>query len=356
MKQRRKILIVDDEPLNVDSLEQKLEQLGYETDAAAHGKHALQRVSEAPPDLILLDVMMPIMDGITACRILKEQESTRLIPVVIMTALSDANDRIKGKEAGARDFLTKPVNFDELRAVITTALSETEAREQVEVGLTQKVSTYINFVPPSVRRMLEVDPNQAALGKREQDASVLFVDICDYTKLSESLAPNALNALGETYFSAFFESIHARGGEVTETSGDGLMVVFHGEAPTDNAQNAVETALELQSVTRRLNGQVSGPDIALHMGINSGIASVGTTVYESPGGARWVYTADGFVVNVAARLMGAAKAHEILIGAETAAFAHGDFDVEPLGPRNFKNVSEPVDVFKITCASSADEL
>jgi CheY-like chemotaxis protein len=122
MAERSKILIVDDEPFNVDLLEQQLEELGYETVSAAHGQEALAQVATEAPDLILLDVMMPIMDGFTVCRILKENEETRLIPIVIMTALGAVEDRIKGIEAGADDFLTKPVDDRELQARIQTAL------------------------------------------------------------------------------------------------------------------------------------------------------------------------------------------------------------------------------------------
>jgi DNA-binding response OmpR family regulator len=119
---RSKILIVDDEPLNVDYLQQELEALGYETITAANGQEALAKVAADPPDLILLDVMMPVMDGFRVCRILKEHEDTRLIPILIMTALDAVADRIKGIKAGADDFLTKPVYHEELFARIETAL------------------------------------------------------------------------------------------------------------------------------------------------------------------------------------------------------------------------------------------
>ena len=119
---RSKILIVDDEPLNVDYLEQELEDLGYETLSAANGQEALEKVAAEAPDLILLDVMMPVMDGFTVCRILKEHEETRLIPIIIMTALDAVADRIQGIKAGADDFLTKPVHEEELFARIATAL------------------------------------------------------------------------------------------------------------------------------------------------------------------------------------------------------------------------------------------
>lgn len=119
---RSKILIVDDEPFNVDYLEQELEDLGYETISAANGQEALEKVAAEAPDLILLDVMMPVMDGFTVCRILKEHGETRLIPIIIMTALDAVADRIQGIKAGADDFLTKPVHEEELFARIATAL------------------------------------------------------------------------------------------------------------------------------------------------------------------------------------------------------------------------------------------
>ena len=119
---RSKILIVDDEPWNVDYLEQELEDLGYDTVSATNGQEALEKVAAEAPDLILLDVMMPVLDGFTVCRILKEHEETRLIPIIIMTALDAVADRIQGIKAGADDFLTKPVHEEELFARIATAL------------------------------------------------------------------------------------------------------------------------------------------------------------------------------------------------------------------------------------------
>jgi DNA-binding response OmpR family regulator len=122
MMRPSKILIVDDEPFNVDYLEQELADLGYATVSARNGREALEKVAVEAPDLILLDVMMPLMDGFTVCRMLKGDDATRLIPIVIMTALDGIDERIKGIEAGADDFLTKPVNQRELLARIQTTL------------------------------------------------------------------------------------------------------------------------------------------------------------------------------------------------------------------------------------------
>src|SRR5262249_55546710 len=125
-----KILIVDDEPFNVDYLQQELGDLGYDTISAANGQEALRKVAAEAPDLILLDVMMPIMDGFTACRILKENEATQLIPIIIMTVLRETEERIKGIEAGADEFLSKPVDRRELLAPIQTALKRKQAVER----------------------------------------------------------------------------------------------------------------------------------------------------------------------------------------------------------------------------------
>src|SRR5712691_4374934 len=130
MNPMAKILIVDDEPFNVDYLEQELEDLGYKTVSATNGQEALVKVAAEAPDLILLDVLMPGMDGFTVCRLLKEKEETQLIPVVIMTALGAQEDRIKGIQAGADDFLTKPVDQQELFARIRTAVRMKQAMDR----------------------------------------------------------------------------------------------------------------------------------------------------------------------------------------------------------------------------------
>ncbi|MGE0827664.1 MAG: response regulator [Candidatus Binatia bacterium] len=145
-----KILIVDDEPFSIDYLEQLLTDLGYRTVTATNGEEALAQVAREVPDLILLDVMMPVMDGFTACRTFKENEATQLIPVIIMTALGAREDRIKGIAAGADDFLTRPVNRRELLARIETALKHKHAIDRIrrEVAL------------PSQSVMNESDPPQ----------------------------------------------------------------------------------------------------------------------------------------------------------------------------------------------------
>jgi len=166
------ILIVDDEPFNVDYLEQELQDLGYQTVSAANGEEALEQVAAAASDLILLDVMMPIMDGFTVCRILKSNDDTRLIPIVSMTALDGMEERIKGIEAGADDFLTKPVNQRELLARIQTALKLKHTVDRKLGELRRIKDHFAKFVPEAVKRLIAANPEAPELTKRERDVSV----------------------------------------------------------------------------------------------------------------------------------------------------------------------------------------
>jgi DNA-binding response OmpR family regulator len=226
MARPSRILIVDDEPFNVDYLEQELEHLGYETESASDGRQALEKVALDAPDLILLDIMMPGIDGFTVCRMLKDDRKTRRIPIVIMTALNAFEDRVKGIEAGADDFLTKPVDDRELVARIKTALRVKHAVDD-EIGELRKISDHLaKFVPDSVRNLIAANPDSPELEKREQDVSILFADITGYTRLSELMAAEVLNLMVERYFSSFLDCIHNVDGEISETSGDGLMAIF----------------------------------------------------------------------------------------------------------------------------------
>jgi DNA-binding response OmpR family regulator len=347
MAERSKILVVDDEPFNVDYLEQELEDLGYETVVATNGKEALDTVATGPPDLILLDVMMPVMDGFTVCRTLKADEETRLIPIVIMTALDDIEDRIKGIEAGADDFLTKPVNPRELIARIQTALKLKHAVDR-KVGQLAKIRDHFaRFVPDAVKRLVAANPDAPELAKQERDVSVLFVDISGYTRLSERLAPAVLNTLVERYFSTFLDHIQAAEGDINETAGDGFMAIFHDADACAHAIKAIETALALLGATDALNRENTEHPLSIHIGINSGRALVGSTRFEGARGARWTFTASGAATNLAARLAAAAVPGQILAGPETVRRLGDRYHLERLGQGSLKNIAEPVHIYSI---------
>ena len=342
-----KILIVDDEPFNVDYLEQELEDLGYTTVSARNGREALEKVALEAPDLILLDVMMPIMDGLTVCRILKEDDETRLIPIVIMTALDGFDDRIKGIEAGADAFLTKPVNQRELLARMRTALRLKHTVDGKLGELRRAKDHFAKFVPEAVKRLVAANPEAPELAKHACDVSVLFVDITGYTRLCEQLPLEVLNRLVERYFSTFLDRIHEAGGDINETAGDGFMAIFQAVDVQAHTVTAVETALDLLGATEALNRTNSAAPLAIHMGLNSGLALVGSTRFEGVRGTRWTFTASSPVTNLAARLAATAQAGQLLVGPETVHRLGQRYHVERLGREHLKNLAEAVDIYRV---------
>jgi len=342
------ILIVDDEPLNVDLLEQELADLGYRTVTAFDGKQALEQVAQQHPDLILLDVMMPVLDGFSVCRRLKESDETRFIPVVIMTALDGVDDRVRGIEAGADDFLTKPVNPRELLARIRTSLRLKQAVDRRFTELTRIKDHFAKFVPESVKRIVARSPEAPELAKRERDVSVMFCDLSGYAQLSERLSPEHVNTLLESYFSAFLDAVHEGAGDINETAGDGFMAIFEADDPLAHAAGAVEVALSLLDRTEALNDEHDEHPLAIHIGINSGPALVGSTRFDGARNSRWTFTASGPVTNLAARLAAIAQPGQLAVGPETAKRLSGRYRAQLLRRERLKNLSEETEIFLVS--------
>jgi len=342
-----RILIVDDERMIVDYLEEYLQRLGYETATAANGREALEKVAVDSPDLILLDIVMPVIDGLKVCRILKGDEVTRLIPIVIMTSLDGIEDRIKGIEAGADDYLAKPINPRELTARIETALRLKRNVDLKIIELHRIKDHFAKFVPEAVKRLVSANPEAPELAKRERDLSVLFLDISGYADLSERLPPQALNTLVERYFSTFLDRIQEAGGDINETAGDGFMAIFQDADPDAHAATTTETALALLAATQALNRENSEHPLSVHMGINSGAALVGSTRFEGARGTRWTFTASGPVTNLAARLAAAAGPGQVLAGPETVRRLGDRYRLERLGSQHLKNILENVEVHRV---------
>jgi DNA-binding response OmpR family regulator len=342
-----KVLVVDDEPDIVRYLEHVLRRLGYEPAGAADGAEGLQKAVNAPPDLVLLDVMMPVMDGFAVCRALRECEATRLIPVIVMTALQDVDSRVKLLELGADDVLTKPVDERELVARVQGALARKRRVDQRLGEVTRVRDHFAKFVPDAVKRLVAANPDAPELAKQERDVTVLFVDISGYSRLAERVAPVDLNALVERYFGSFLDRITDAGGDINETSGDGFMAIFQDGDSTAHSLRAVNAALMLLALTEALNQKEHDNPLAIHIGINSGPALVGSTRYEGRRGTRWTFTASGMVTTLAARLAGAAGDGEILAGPETVRRLGGRYRLERVGREKLKNLSEAIEVHRI---------
>jgi class 3 adenylate cyclase len=242
-----------------------------------------------------------------------------------------------------RDLETKNLELERALAEVRDSRQRLAVLEQVKGELAK-------FVPESVKRLLEQNPEATELEKRTVEVSVLFLDIAGYTRLSEQLEARKLNQLVQICFSAFLEIIQAHHGDVNETAGDGLMVIFQADRPGgDHALNATRAAFAIRQRVGALNEEYGGvfPPIALHMGINTGQALVGATKLGGAGGQRWTFTATGPTTNVAARLAGSAGAGEIVVGPATAERIRTHFVLEALGERALKNVSQPLAVFRV---------
>jgi class 3 adenylate cyclase/HAMP domain-containing protein len=227
---------------------------------------------------------------------------------------------------------------------LEASLRKVELLEQVKIHLGK-------FVPESVKRLIETAPEAPALDKRDHDVSVLFLDIAGYTRLSAHNSREKMNALVERYFSSFLDAIYAHNGDINETAGDGLMILFQDDDPVHNATNAVRTALAIQQQVSTMNrtGRDMDP-ITVNIGINSGIAAVGSTRFEGLAGERWTYTASGPVTNIAARLAELATHGDTYLGEETATRVKNNFSLQFLGERQAKNVQEPILVYQVRSA------
>ena len=225
---------------------------------------------------------------------------------------------------------------------LAEALDRVEFLERVKRGLDR-------FVPETVRRAIEENPETPGLGKTARDVTVLFLDIEGYARLSEELSRPALNALVERYFSLFLAPIRGEGGDINETAGDGLMIIFQDLDSGAHAAAAVRAALAIREETARANRDPDRrhPPITVNIGISSGECDVGTTRFAGPTGERWTFTASGPVTNLAARLGSHAAGGQILLAPETARRVHDRLSVRNLGPVSLKNLSSPVEVWEI---------
>jgi len=231
----------------------------------------------------------------------------------------------------------------------TTLQNLQESLRKVEL-LEQVKGELVKFVPEAVTRLLEKNPDARELEKREADVSVLFLDVEGYTRLSEQLPPQRLNRMIQDYFSSFLQIIREKHGDVNETAGDGLMVIFQSEGNLSrHALNAAGAAFELLGKVLELNREFVGiyPPVAIHVGINSGPALVGATKLDAAGGGRWTFTASGPTTNLAARVAGLTKGGDVMVGLETAERIKGYYVLEDTGEHQLKNVGQPVRVFRL---------
>lgn len=248
-------------------------------------------------------------------------------------------EEIKGLN---EDLRTKNVLLKKTLSELQAAMRKVEILESVKANLSK-------FVPTTVSSLIEKSPTATIPEAREQYVSVLFLDIEGYTKISERLQDAELNEIIEKYFSVFMDAIYANNGDVNETAGDGLMVLFLSENDKTNALEAVQTALAIREKATLVSQEKNSfsESLVINMGINSGRALVGAAKFDSYTGSRWTYTARGMVTNVAARIGALASGGAIHLSKSTADRVNDHFSVKPKGKFKLKNVSEEVEIFTV---------
>jgi DNA-binding NarL/FixJ family response regulator len=301
-----RVLIVDDEPLNVDYLEQELEGLGFETETAANGLEALERVAGSPPDLVLLDVMMPGMDGISVLRILKGDPETRLVPVVLMTALNAVEDRVRGIEAGADDFLSKPVDDRELLARINTALASKRAIDE------------------TVDELRSTTAHLERYGRGMRDVAVLAID---WRPRDETFPEQAVAFVVRRHRTAAEERIGALGGLSSEAEASPLVAVFQGSDGRARALAALEAA---RAILDDASTSVTAREVSTRGAVSIGRAQVGSSRQTIAGAPRWLFGAEGEPVDRALALIRGASVGEVLVADDVAALVSDRFTLAPV--------------------------
>ena len=336
------ILLVDDEPTNLILLEELLQLKGYATMSAACGVEALSIARESRPDLILLDVMMPEMDGFEVCERLRQDESLKTIPVIFITALDDDSSRLKGLEMMADDYLTKPFNSRLLLAKVENILQLSEMRSQAlssqvrqqekeqtkrQVIAAWEVNEYLSekfrlFVPEQfLQRIAPQGVESIQLGNvTEEEITILFCDIRGFTAIAESQAARETFEWLNGFFTQMGACIASHRGFIDKYLGDAIMAVF--DKPGSHAQDAIIAATRMLQTLQEFNANrhqynLKAP-VNIGIGINTGIGMIGTLGSDG----RMDSTVIGDVVNTASRLEGLTKIYGCPIIVSEAAIAH----------------------------------
>ena len=341
-----RILVVDDIMANVELLEALLTIEGYEVIPAYNGEEALHQVALEEPDLILLDVMMPGMNGFEVCQRIKTDESTQLIPVVLVTALDQLEDKLRGLDAGADDFLTKPFNRMELKARIRSLLRIRSLHNDIEQKrrlLFRLLNRYMS--EEIVTTILEDPEKRLKLGGEKREVAILFADIRGFTTFSEgTTAERVVEVLNEC-FQDITEVVFERKGTFDKYVGD-CILAFYG-APLsygDDLERCVQTAIDMQRIFQTMSSRWTDPAmkaLGLGIGINFGEVVVGNI-----GSERLMdYTVIGDQVNLAQRLEQMAQRGQIVISEKVYKTLESSMQASELPPLTLKGKRDPVTAY-----------
>jgi adenylate cyclase len=363
---RAKVLVVDDTPHNVKLLADLLGVKGYAVATAATGEEALAKMSTEKPDLVLLDVMMPGLSGYEVCARIRADPATALLPVVLVTSLDPHEERVKGIEVGADDFLSKPINQPELfarvRSLLRVKALQDEVRcqadalrewnvkleERVDEQLAQldRMSQLKRFFAPAIADAIVSAGEKSILAPHRREISYVFTDLRGFTAFTDTAEPEDVQSVLREYQAVMGAIVAEYEGTLDRFAGDGILIFFNDPVPIpEPGKRAATMALRMQAYFLPLRERwlKLGYDLALGIGIAQGFATLGAFGFEG----RLDYSAIGSVVNLASRLSDEAQSGQILIDRRTRAALGEAAEVESVGPLNLKGYAQPVAAFRL---------
>ena len=354
-----KILVVDDTPHNVKLLADLLTVKGYVVVTASSGAQALEKVETEQPDLVLLDVVMPEMSGYEVCRKIRGSRATATLPVVMVTALDPAQERVKGIEAGADDFLSKPISQQELLARVKSLLrikvlhdelgewSRTlEQRVEAQVAQLERLERLKRFFSPQLAEMIVSGDADDPLKSHRREVTVVFLDLRGFTSFAETSEPEEVMGVLREYHAEMGRLILEHEGTLERFTGDGMMIFFNDPVSVPDAPaRALRMAVAMRQRVDELlvRWRKRGYDLDFGVGVAQGYATIGAIGFEG----RLDYGAIGTVTNLAARLCGEAKPGQILISQRVYGAVEDSVDVEELGGLTLRGFSKPVPAFNV---------
>jgi DNA-binding response OmpR family regulator len=373
MKSPPLILIVDDNPTNLEILQARLSIHNYQILTATDGEAGLSMAREHQPDLILLDIMMPKMDGIEVCRHLRSDASLPFMPIIMVTAKADSKDVVAGLEAGGDEYLTKPVDHSALVARVKSMLRIKELHDTVcaqasqlkvqsaqlsvwnrtlkdkvaeQLAELERVGRLKRFLSPQLAEIIVSSGEEKFLESHRREVTVVFIDLRGFTSFSDAAEPEEVIGFLRDYHAEMGRLVFQFKGTLEHFAGDGIMVFFNDPFPTeDHTKQAVCMAIEMQArVGEMRSGWLKkGYDLHLGVGMAAGYATLGTIGFEG----RLDYGAVGKVTILAFRLSSEADGGQILTDQKTLAKVEHLVEAEPLGNLQLKGFGRPTAVFNI---------
>jgi adenylate cyclase len=353
-----KILIVDDEPFNLDLLEQELAEYDYAIERATDGVEALEKIETFHPDIILLDYMMPKMNGLEVVKRLRASEEHKAIPVILLTAKATQEDKIRGLDAGADDYVTKPFDSFELLARVRAMLRIKQMHDTLDewnrtladkvkqqVGELERMARLKRYLSPQIaEKILREDDQLFKTHRRE--ITIVFLDLRGFTAFSDNSEPEEVMDFLRHYHAEMGKLVFKFEGTLERFVGDGIVVIFNDPIPCeDHVHKAAQMAIEMRDRVKELRTawRKKGYDLDLGVGFAAGYTTLGTMGFEG----RMDYGTVGNLPNLAARLCAEAKGGQILTDQKTMSRLEDAFDAESIQELNLKGINRPVAAFNV---------